>query len=253
MEGAVVSTSIVRNRWAAGKAARLAWLAIPSVEVVEAAAASGAFDALVIDVQHGSSDRSDILRAIRTANAYPVSVLARIPSADVDLIGWLLDGGLDGIIVAMCDSVATAERIVSATRYQPRGVRSYGVYRPSPGAGDPLAYAESIIVLPMIESAGGLVNAAAIAAVDGVAGLFIGPSDLGLAMGEGVGQDRHEPGMLAAYASVQRAAAASDKKVGIFAVSTAYAAECVENGYHLVVPWFDSKAIGASIDAARLP
>ena len=90
-------------------------------------------------------------------------------------------------------------------------------------------------------------------AVEGVDGLFIGPSDLGLSMGEGVGQDRHEPAMLAAYDAVKRAAAASSKQVGIFAVSAPYAAECAANGFSLVVPWFDSKVLGASIDAARLP
>jgi 2-keto-3-deoxy-L-rhamnonate aldolase RhmA len=59
--------------------------------------------------------------------------------------------------------------------------------------------------------------------------------------------------MVAAYAAVRRAAAASEKQVGIFAVSSAYAAECVAEGFSLVVPWFDSKVLGASIDAARLP
>jgi 4-hydroxy-2-oxoheptanedioate aldolase len=248
-----VSTSVVRNRWAAGAAARLAWVSIPDPQVIEAVASSGAFDAVVLDLQHSPFDRAAAIAAIRTAAPHPVSVLARIPSADTDLIGWLLDGGLDGVIVAMCDTPATAERIVAATRYQPQGVRSYGTYRPNSAGIDPVAYSQSIIVLPMIESASGMVNAAAIAAVEGVDGLFIGPSDLGLSMGEGVGQDRHEPAMLAAYDAVKRAAAASSKQVGIFAVSAPYAAECAANGFSLVVPWFDSKVLGASIDAARLP
>jgi 4-hydroxy-2-oxoheptanedioate aldolase len=228
-------------------------VSIPDPQVIEMVASSGVFDAVVLDLQHGSFERSSALTAIRTASPHPVSVLARIASADADLIGWLLDGGLDGVIVAMCDTPETAARIVSATRYQPQGTRSYGAYRPNGGGVDPVTYSNSIIVLPMIESASGMVNAAAIAAVDGVDGLFIGPSDLGLSMGEGVGQDRHEPGMVAAYAAVRRAAAASEKQVGIFAVSSAYAAECVAEGFSLVVPWFDSKVLGASIDAARLP
>ena len=72
-----MSTSVVRNRWAAGAAARLAWVSIPDPQVIEAVASSGAFDAVVLDLQHSPFDRAAAIAAIRTAAPHPVSVLAR--------------------------------------------------------------------------------------------------------------------------------------------------------------------------------
>jgi 4-hydroxy-2-oxoheptanedioate aldolase len=247
-----MSTEFVRRRWADGRPARLAWSGIDHPQVVETVALSGAFDAVVLDLQHGTYDRAGALAAARAAARTDVTLLARIASVDADLIGWLLDIGVDGLIVAMCESTAQVSDIVRAVRYPPHGDRSYGVVRATSPL-DAVSAAEQVIVLPMIESAAGLAAVESIVAVEGVDGVFIGPGDLGQSLGHGLGQDRTEPEMVAAFDTVRMAAHAAGKRCGIFAVTSDYARECAEVGYDLVVPWFDSAVAGASIAAAVMP
>lgn len=243
----------LRDRWATGTYGRLAWCSITDPHLLEMTAATGQFDAMVLDVQHGGFHRAAVVDAIRALARWDLTLLARVPSADPDLIGWLLDSGLDGVIVAMCESAEMAESIVNAVRYAPGGTRSYGVYRVRPHDVDPIDYSRRVIVLPMVESLAGLEHVEEIVAVDGVDGVFIGPGDLGLALGHGAAQNRTEGPMLDAFATIRSAAHAHGKKVGIFATTTAYAHHTAGEGYDLVVPWFDSPAIGAALAAAVLP
>ena len=145
-----MTTDRLRNRWADGTYGRLAWLSMADPHLAEMTAATGQFDAIVLDVQHGAYHRPAVLDAIRALGRWDITLLARIPSADADLIGWLLDSGLDGIIVAMCESADTAQAIVSAVRYAPEGTRSFGPYRVKPHDIDPVEYSRRVVVLPMI-------------------------------------------------------------------------------------------------------
>ena len=247
-----MSTEFVRRRWSDGRPARLAWSGVDHPQLVETLAVSGVFDAIVLDLQHGTYDRAGALAAARAAVRTEVTVLARIASADPDLIGWLLDVGVDGVIVAMCESADQAAAIVRAVRYPPTGDRSYGVVRSTAGP-DAIAAADHVIVLPMIESAAGLAHVGDIVAVDGVDGVFIGPGDLGQSLGHGLGQDRSEPQMMAAFDTIRMSAHAAGKRCGIFAVTADYARTCAEVGYDLVVPWFDSAIVAASISSSAMP
>lgn len=248
-----MSSQHVRSRWAAGRPARLAWATMADPQLVDLAASTGHFDAVVLDMQHGTFDRIEVADTVRVLGRWPVSVLVRIASADPDLIGWVLDAGVDGVIVAMCESATDAERIVSSVRYAPDGRRSVGVFRVHAAGHDALAAANEAIVLPMVESADGLANAAAIASVPGVDGLFIGPGDLGQSLGHGLGQNRTEPAMLDAFARVRAAARQAGGRCGIFAVSADYARQCADEGYDLVVPWVDVTAITAALATTRVP
>ena len=247
-----MTTDRLRNRWADGTYGRLAWLSMADPHLAEMTAATGQFDAIVLDVQHGAYHRPAVLDAIRALGRWDITLLARIPSADADLIGWLLDSGLDGIIVAMCESADTARAIVSAVRYAPEGTRSFGPYRVKPHDIDPVEYSRRVVVLPMIESSAGLAAVDSIIAVDGVDGVFIGPGDLGLSLGHGAGQNRTDAPMAQIFDSIKDTAHRHGKKVGIFATNAGYAAHTASDGYDLVVPWFDSPAIGAALAAAAL-
>lgn len=242
----------VRRRWDQHTYARVAWVSIGDPQLVELAAGAGQFDAIVLDLQHGAIDRMGALQCLRAAGRWPVTVLARIASADADLIGWLLDAGLDGVIVAMCESADTARRIVAATRYAPEGTRSYGVFRPATPGSDPVTAVRDVVVIPMVESAAGLQHVEAIVAVDGVDGVLIGPGDLGLSLGHGAGQNRSEPPMVAAFDAIREAAHRHGKTCGIFATTADYARQTAGEGYDLVVPWFDSAAVKASLAATAL-
>ena len=125
----------------------------------------------------------------------------------------------------MVETVAEAEALVAACRYPPRGRRSHGPIRTAlrPGA-DAFAAAEEAVVFAMIETADGLERCEAIAAVPGLDGLFIGPGDLGLALGLGVGQDRTEPELVAAFTRVLAACRSAGKHAGMHAATAGYAA-----------------------------
>ena len=245
-----MTVDVLRNRWAAGKSGRLAWMSMTDPQLLETVAASGSFDAIVLDVQHGAYDRAEVLDAVRCLGRWPVTVMARIPSADPDLIGWLLDAGIDGLVVAMCDSADTARRIVSATRHMPEGTRSYGVFRVRPHDVDSLAYARQVVLLPMVESTEGLAAAHDIVAVEGVDGVFIGPGDLGLSLGLVPKLDRDEPQVLKIYEKLTTACKKRGLFAGIHNGTSSYAARAVGMGFQLCTIANDSGLLAMAAKAA---
>ena len=109
----------------------------------------------------------------------------RVGANDAAPIGRALDAGAAGVIVPLVNTAEEAARAVAASRYPPAGIRSYGPGRSLAGVG-PLATEinDAVTVLAMIETAEGLANVEAIAATPGLDGLYIGPSDLTIGLGE---------------------------------------------------------------------
>lgn len=153
------------------------WCVTGHPAIVDAAGSAGP-DFVVIDTQHGV-DLGEIDSSLFTMLAhYGVAGLVRVPSLDVAPIGRALDLGADGVIVPLVETVDDAVRAVSATRYAPGGGRSYGMQtrRVGPFDDDPF-------VVIQVETAGAVEDVGEIAGVDGVDALYIGPADLGLALG----------------------------------------------------------------------
>jgi len=159
---------------------------LPSTISVEGFARAG-YDFVVLDLQHGTFGYDFVLNAVQLLDVLGVESLLRLAIDELPLAPRLLDFGASGIVVASVDDAATVAAAVVATRYQPAGTRSYGQQRKGLKA-EP---ADVSTVLPavwaMIETRKGLENVDAIAAVPGLSGLLIGPSDLGLALGLGPG------------------------------------------------------------------
>jgi 4-hydroxy-2-oxoheptanedioate aldolase len=103
----------------------------------------------------------------------------------------------------------------------------------------------------MIETQAGLDALDAIAAVPHLDGLFVGPSDLGIALGLGPGASHEHPLMAAALARIQQACVANGKAAGIWCGSADMARAMVGLGYRLVVPGHDVIWLKAEI-ARRL-
>ena len=138
-------------------------------------------DFLVFDCQHGPHDLGQVGPLLRAAAIHGKPTLVRVPSSDAWIIMRALDLGAAGVIVPMVSSAAEADSARAATRYPPLGERSYGPLQPAPGnVFDP---ADGPVVFVMIETAQGLAEVEAIAAIDGVDGLFVGPVDLALGVG----------------------------------------------------------------------
>jgi 4-hydroxy-2-oxoheptanedioate aldolase len=241
----------VRQAWAAGRAARNAWLTIPDAYLAETVAARGLAEAVTIDLQHGLFDRRSAASALRAIAAHGCAPLVRLPAVDAAVIGYMLDAGAAGVIAPMVESAAEAEALVAACRYPPRGRRSHGPTRAAlrPGS-DAFAAAEQAIVLAMVETSEGLARCEDLAAVAGLDGLFVGPGDLGLSLGLGPGQDREEPELAAAFQRVLAACRGAGRRAGIHAGSASYAARMAAQGFDLVTVWVDAVAIASTLAAA---
>jgi 4-hydroxy-2-oxoheptanedioate aldolase len=163
------------------------WLSLTSGYTAELCASAG-FDWFLIDGEHAPNTVQTILHQIQTIAAYPVRPVVRPPSSNPDTIKLLLDIGVQSFLIPMVESADQARALVQAMRYPPRGIRGIGhvLGRASRWGriGDYLKRSDDeICLLVQIESRAGMDNLEAIAAVEGVDGLFVGPADLSAALG----------------------------------------------------------------------
>lgn len=143
------------------------------------------WDYICLDLQHGLIGYDGMLRGLTAIDAAQGPAgLVRVESNDQTYIGKALDAGARGVIVPLIDTAEDAARAVSYVRYPPAGVRSYGPMRSQLRVGPlPAEANDSVVVLAMIETPDGLENVEAICAVPGLDGVYVGPSDLRIAVG----------------------------------------------------------------------
>jgi len=177
-------------RLRAGETVFSGWCSLPYPLVAETIGREG-FSAVTIEAQHGLWDMGAMLTgvaAVRQAGAAP---LVRVPVGDFAMMSRALDFGAEGIIAPMINSAADARAFAAATKYPPVGERSWGPHRATTLAGlaDQSIYLreanDHIITLAMIETRAALGNLDAIVDTPGVDGLFLGPSDLSIALSDG--------------------------------------------------------------------
>ena len=222
--------------WRRGERTIGVWLSLANVHIAETLANLG-FDWLCLDLQHGLLDYKDLtgmLPAISTTDATP---LVRVPWNEPYEIMKALDAGAYGVIVPMVNSRAEAEQAVAACRYPPVGNRSFGPVRAALYGGRE-AYAKSandeIACIAMIETEEGLENLDEIAATPGLDGIYIGPSDLALAIGLAPRGDNDDPAHVKAVERIQAACRKRGVAVGIQAFSLAFAQRYLQRGFHFV-------------------
>lgn len=159
------------------------WVVLDCPPATERLARTG-YDYLAIDAQHGLLDYAGVLDALMAVDAGGSVGLVRVEANLPTPIGKALDAGAGGVIVPLVSTAAEAAAAVAAARYPPVGIRSYGPMRSGLRIGPTPAEAnEATVVLAMIETPEGLANVEAIAATPGLDGLYIGPSDLTIAVG----------------------------------------------------------------------
>ena len=177
----------------AGKPAINGWLQIPNSFTAELMANQG-WDSLTLDMQHGVIDYSNaisMLQAISTTNVVP---LARVNWNEPGQIMKILDAGAYGIICPMVSNRKEAENFVQACMYPPNGYRSYGPIRGLVYGGSDYAEKanDEILKFAMIETKESLDNLDEIMQTPGLDGIYIGPADLSLAIGEKPSFDKPE-------------------------------------------------------------
>ena len=174
------------------------------------ALAREAFDAVVLDMQHGAFDFAGASRAILSVALAGKPSIVRVPVGEFALASRLLDAGAAGVIAPMINSRADASRLVAFTKFLPLGERSWGPRAVLPLSGldapDYLAAANAMTqTIAMIETRAALEALDDILAVDGVDGVFIGPSDLSIALSEGHRPEPRGPILMEAAGANRRA------------------------------------------------
>ncbi|MFS0867801.1 HpcH/HpaI aldolase/citrate lyase family protein [Microbacterium sp. 179-B 1A2 NHS] len=213
------------------------WVCSGSPLVAEICADAG-LDWLLIDMEHSANGLESVLaqlQAVAAADAIPV---VRVPSGDAVVLKQVLDLGAQNILVPMVDSAAQAEDLVRAVRYPPRGVRGVGSALARSArwnrVDDYLADADRHVSLfVQVETAAGVRNAAAIAAVEGVDGVFVGPSDLAASMGL-LGRQTH-PDVVAAVLRAFEAVRSTGTPVGVNAFDPGAAQGYLDAGASFVL------------------
>jgi 4-hydroxy-2-oxoheptanedioate aldolase len=158
------------------------WVVGPTIIGPDEYAAAG-YDYVGFDIQHGYLDDADVALMLRRLEHVPIATAVRLPSAAAAPIGRVLDAGADAVIIAMVESAEQAVAALAATCYAPKGVRSFGPLRASLGL-DPAAHEARASVFAMIETVKGLSVLAEICAVPGLTGVYVGPADLAISLGQ---------------------------------------------------------------------
>ncbi|MFN8147626.1 MAG: aldolase/citrate lyase family protein, partial [Candidatus Nanopelagicales bacterium] len=177
----------LRGLWAQDQPVFGLWtgLADPAVAELEA---TSPFDYVCVDLQHGVSTFSELphmLQAMRAAGRAPI---VRVPVNEAATIMRALDTGACAALVPMVNSADDAARAVAACRFPPEGERSWGPMWGDvrdDGALPPEEQNAASICIVMVETAAGMDDLEAIAAVPGLDGIYIGPNDLALSCGYG--------------------------------------------------------------------
>ncbi|GAA1447500.1 HpcH/HpaI aldolase family protein [Leifsonia poae] len=227
------------------------WSCSGSALVAEICAGSG-LDIVLIDGEHSPVSLESILAQLQAVAAYPVVPIVRAPIGDPVIVKQLLDLGAQNILVPMVDSAARAEEMVRAVRYPPLGMRGVGsaLARSSRWSriDDYVGRAADLVSLTVqIETVEGLADAAAIASVDGVDAMLVGPADLAASMGL-LGQQSH-PDVVAAVEEVIRIGIAAGTPVGVNAFDPAMADRYVEAGAAFVLVGADVTLLARSSEA----
>jgi len=171
---------------ASGKRPVGTWLSSGSPATAEALGCAG-FDFLVVDTEHTPIDVPQMTEILRAIAGTPAQAIVRPPWNDMVMIKRLLDAGAQSLLLPFVQDENEAKRAVASTRYPPAGVRGVaGTHRGSRFGTVPTymkSAASEICVIVQIETLAALARLEAIAAVDGVDSIFVGPNDLAASMG----------------------------------------------------------------------
>ena len=236
----------LRAIWKSGGAAVNGWLAIPNGFSAETMAHQG-WDTLTIDLQHGVVEYAGMVTMLQAISTTPTVPLVRVPWLEPGIVMKTLDAGAYGVICPMVNTRDDAAKLVAWTHYAPRGTRSYGPVRAFlyGGADYPEHANDTIVVFAMIETAQALDNVDAILSVEGLDAVYVGPSDLSLALGCKPSFDDVEPKVAQAIDHIVTRAKAHGVVAGIHNGSAEGALARIAKGYQFVTISSDARLIAA--------
>lgn len=208
------------------------------------------FDWLLLDTEHSPNEVPDILRHLQAVQAGTASPVVRVAWNDTVLIKRVLDIGAQTILVPYVQNAEEAARAVAATRYPPAGVRGVTGSGRASRYGRAANYlqkaSDEIAVMVQVETREALAELEAIAAVDGVDGVFIGPSDLSASFGL-IGQPK-SPVVQQEIEKAGRLIRAKGKAAGILAGGVEDSKRYIGWGYNFVAAGVDTVMLAKAAD-----
>ena len=226
------------------------WSTLSSHITAELAAGAG-FDWLLLDMEHSPNDLESLVTQLQAVQPYPTHAVVRVPWNDMVMLKRVLDVGAQSVLVPMINTADEARAAVAAMRYPPHGVRGVGgttrATRWGRVKGYPQQVERELCILLQVETPQALDNIEAIAAVQGVDGIFIGPSDLHASFGF-VG-DKHHPEVWPKIEDAIRRIRAAGKAPGFLTPSEPDSRRILELGGLFVAVGSDAGLLAGAADA----
>jgi 4-hydroxy-2-oxoheptanedioate aldolase len=230
------------------------WVCTGSPLVAEICAGGG-LDWLLIDMEHAPNGLESVLAQLQAVAPYPVTPVVRVPSANAVTVKQVLDLGAQNLLVPMVSSREEALAVVESVRYPPLGKRGVGSAlarsaRWNRTDGYLFQSEQHVSLFVQIETDAGVAAAAGIAAVDGVDGVFVGPSDLAASMGL-IGQQTH-PDVTSAVLRAFEGVKESGAPVGVNAFDPAVADSYLAAGASFVLVGADVAMLARGSEALAI-
>ena len=244
--------NILKEIFKSGKSAVNGWLQIPNSFTAELMANQN-WDSLTLDMQHGVIDYPNAVGMLQAISSTKVVPMARVNWNEPGQIMKILDAGAYGIICPMVSNKKEAENFVKACMYPPNGYRSYGPIRGLVYGGPDYADEANneILKFAMIETKESLENLDEIMKTPGLDGIYIGPADLSLAIGQEPKFDN--PKGTKTYNEIMKILEKAKKHklfAGVHNASPEYALEMIDAGFNLVTVGADQRFMSAGAKTA---
>jgi 4-hydroxy-2-oxoheptanedioate aldolase len=226
------------------------WSSLASNIAADIVSDSG-FDWILIDTEHSPNEIPDVLGQLQAAERGSASLIVRPAWNDAVLIKRVLDIGAQSVLVPYVQDAEEARRAVAAVRYPPGGIRGVAAAARASRYGRVPGYLNKadaeICLLVQVETRTALDQLEAIAGIEGIDGVFIGPSDLSASFGH-VGNPQHPEMQKLLQDSVNRLKAVG-KPAGILTTNEEEARRYIEWGYTFVAVGSDVGLLARGADA----
>lgn len=231
----MTTTNRLKARLAAGRKCLGVWTHAIDTIYTETLAAAG-YDFMFLDHEHGAQGLIETIPHLQTLAGTACPPVVRAPWNDAVYLKRLLDIGAESVMLPMVETAEEAKAAVASCRYPPRGIRGFGPWRLLGTEPDIDAYGrtadERLLLIVQIESAKAVANIDAIAAVDGIDGLYIGPNDLSGSVG--AFRDWEKPAFTSAIAAAFAGIRRAGKPAGIVPYGRKSIAALFDEGYAMV-------------------
>ena len=238
------------------------WSGLADPVCAEICAGAG-FDWMMLDGEHSPNTLRDVLSQLQAMAPYPTQAVVRPPIGDVAIIKQLLDIGVQTLLIPMVETTEQAGVLARSMRYPSPEAAARGAPTGFRGIGGATSRAArwgrvenylhtadaQVCLLVQVETRLGLENLEAIAAVEGVDGIFVGPSDLTASLGM-LGQAMAPEGQPAIEGAITRALA-TGKPVGTLAISETLAQRYMALGCTFVAVGIDTLLLRLGAEELR--